>query len=77
MHKYRSNTLNQFLENEQLFLSDLPWFWEHQEMDAGILFGENPALEVTEVLKHVLSEEGGEGGHHARHQVHHRTQGLH
>ena len=46
-------------------------------MDTGILFGENPALEVTEVLKHVLSEEGGEGGHHARHQVHHRTQGLH
>ena len=45
-------------------------------MDAGVLLGENPALEVTEVLEHVLSEEGGEGDH-ARHQVHHRTQGLH
>ena len=46
-------------------------------MDAGVLLGENPALEVTEVLEHVLSEEGGEGGHHVHHQVHHRTQGLH
>ena len=54
-----------------------PWFWQHGEVHAGILIGQLPALQVAEVLEHVLREERSEGGHHGGHQEHHRAQGLH
>ncbi len=54
-----------------------PWFRQHGEVNAGVLVAQLPALQVAEVLEHVLREERCEGSHHGGHEEHHTTQCLH
>ena len=47
----------------------LPWFGQHDVVDASIFTGQCPRQEMAKVLEHVLSEERSVGSHHPRHGV--------
>ena len=55
---------------------NVPWFGEHDVVDAGILIGQRPREEVAKVLEHVFGEEGGVGSHHTSHRVENREESL-
>ena len=59
-----------------MYIFYLPWFGQHDVVDAGVLIGQRPWEEVAKVLEHVLSEEGGVGSHHPSHGVQDREEGL-
>jgi hypothetical protein len=54
----------------------VPWFGQHDVVDAGIFIGQRPWEEVAKILEHVLGEERSVGSHHPSHRVENREESL-
>jgi hypothetical protein len=59
-----------------LFYLHVPWFGQHDVVDAGVLIGQCPWEEVAKILEHVLGEEGSVGSHHSSHRVENGEESL-